>query len=55
MTLEQAYRLLHPDTTAEEIRRLDTDRPQSILAIEEACRIACECIKRCMGVEDDGK
>ena len=55
MTLEQAYRLLHPDTTAEEIRRLDTDRHQSILVIEEACRVACECIRQCMEVEDDGK
>ena len=55
MTLEQAYKLLNPDTTAEEIRKLDSDRSQSILAIEEACMVACECIKRCMESEDDWK
>lgn len=70
MTLEQAYKLLKPDVTAEDVlnakkclkmmelfnlKENNVEKVKRALEIIEACEVACECIKRCMEMEDDGK
>ncbi len=58
MTLEQAYRLLHPDMRVEEITKIFamTNSVEYVLDKKrEAHMVACDCLKRCMEVEDDGK
>lgn len=70
MTLEQAYKLLRPDVTAKDVAEarkylkfmelfnLEESKANEVkraLEITEACEVACECIKRCMESEDDGK
>ena len=61
MTLEQAYKLLRFDD--DEMRLGEMERilgknysiNQNQFVMSEACRIACDCIKRCMEMEDDGR
>lgn len=70
MTLEEAYKLLKPDVTDEyvakakeylkmmELFNLEESMAKEVkraLKITEACEVACECIKKCMEMEDDGK
>lgn len=49
MTNKEAIELLHPETTRDAIRTLEShgvDREQIIKKIEEACEIACEALKK---------
>lgn len=46
MTLEEAIKLLHPNTTKEAIRRIEENGGDAIKAIEEACVIACEALEK---------
>jgi len=70
MTLEEAYKLLKPDVTAEDVanakkclkmieffnlEEINVKKVKRALEINEACEVACECIKRCMESEDDLK
>lgn len=62
MTKQEAYLFLHPDTRNAEVRRImDMYRDPVQGAATAKCRereailIACECICRCMKLEDDGK
>lgn len=58
MTLEQAYKMLNTDTGMEELEEF-LGKNYSYLCYFEAMRrakkVACECIKWCMEMEDDGK
>ena len=49
MTIEQAIRLLDPKTTREEILRIGAEAGHrgaraGVKAVEEACKLACECM-----------
>ena len=49
MTIEQAIRLLDPKTTREEILRIGAEAGHrgaraGVEAVEEACKLACECM-----------
>lgn len=51
MTKEQAIRLLHPDTTREALAEIEyyggfRGRRAAIMAIDDACLIACDALKR---------
>lgn len=58
MTLEQAYKLLNPDSVQDEVTAMMLTGLSIDNVLErrqEALIVACECIKRCMEMEDDGK
>ena len=51
MTIEEAIKLLHPDTTGEGIMELEyyggfESKENVIKAIEEACILACEALEK---------
>lgn len=49
MTLEQAHKILHPDTSRDaiiEISEADTSKDNAIAEVEEACIIACKALEK---------
>ena len=51
MKIEQAIRLLHPDTTSEEIAEIEykngfRDEQAAVNKINEACEIACKAMEK---------
>lgn len=42
MNISEAIRILHPDTTREEIRRIEESGKDAIKEVEDACLFACE-------------
>lgn len=46
MKIEDAIRILHPETTRNEIEQIESERKDPFKAVEEACIIACDAMKR---------
>lgn len=46
MSIEEAIRILHPDTTAGEIRKIRESGEDGIKAVEEAILVACEAMEK---------
>lgn len=58
MTLEEAYMILNPEAVQVEVTNMMLKGLSLVDVLErrqEALIVACECIKRCMEMEDDGK
>lgn len=50
MTVEEAKRILHPETSKEAL--FGYDREQGVALVEEACLIACEAIDKIIKLEE---
>lgn len=57
MTLQDAYNILHPATSADTLRmiRAAGGETEEAKKLEQACLIACQCIQMIMYGSDDGK
>lgn len=44
MEIQEAIKILHPDTTAEALE--EYDKEESIKMVEEACIVACEALEK---------
>ena len=57
MTLEEAKRLLHPDTTAAAIAEIKfyagfSAEEAKLRAVNDACRVACDAIDKLLRLEE---
>ena len=50
MTLVEAKRILHPDTSREAL--IGYNREYGVALVEEACRVACEAIDRLESIKE---
>lgn len=53
MEIKEAIRILHPDTTKEELFKYDKE--ESVKLVEEACLVACECMGKQVRKEPEDK
>ena len=53
MTIQEAIKILHPDTTRDALAEIEyyagfNGREARIKAVEEACLIACDCMSKAL-------
>jgi PP-loop superfamily ATP-utilizing enzyme len=58
MTYKEAIRILHPNTTKEELRKIEhlagfRGKEATIYAVEEACLVACDAMNTLIEIQED--
>lgn len=51
MKIEEAYELLHPDTSRDAVMRIKEHGGDGLKAVEEACVVACEALEKLMTIK----